>query len=109
MLKPLLEQMPALYADAVHQILDFYQGMEENLSYTKPYLKTLTEREAVIARLTACGKSRKEIGQELFLSENTVKNSLTRIFDKLDITGTPKQKQLALAELILGSHPQNRD
>jgi len=48
-------------------------------------LQSLTTRELEIARLIADGKSNKEISSILFLSEGTIKNYVTNIFDKLQL------------------------
>lgn len=45
----------------------------------------LTDREIEICRLIAEGKNNKEISQELFLSQGTVKNHITKILLKLDL------------------------
>lgn len=45
----------------------------------------LTPREQEIAKLVADGKSNKEIGQLLFITEGTVKNHLSRILSKLEV------------------------
>jgi DNA-binding NarL/FixJ family response regulator len=42
----------------------------------------LSRREAEVLRLVAGGKSNREIAQELCLSEHTVANHLTSIFNK---------------------------
>lgn len=47
--------------------------------------KLLTEREIDICRLVAEGKNNKEISDELYLSQGTVKNHITRILIKLDL------------------------
>ncbi len=99
-LMPILKHLPTQYADAVEKISDLYEEIAKTQIPDDSLLSSLTDREAMIARLAAAGMNRKEISQELFLSENTVRNNLTRIFDKLNITGTPKQKQLMLAKLI---------
>lgn len=46
----------------------------------------LTEREITILRLIAGGYSNKEIGAELCLSEKTIKNYITVIFQKLQLS-----------------------
>ena len=46
----------------------------------------LSQREAEVLALVAAGKSNREIGRELFLSEATVKSHLVHIFAKLDVT-----------------------
>ena len=50
-----------------------------------PRVKLLTEREIDLCRLIAEGKNNKEISEELFLSQGTVKNYLTKILEKLDL------------------------
>jgi len=45
----------------------------------------LTRREIEVLILIARGKSNKEIGAELFISEKTVKNHITNIFRKLNV------------------------
>ncbi|MFP4302702.1 MAG: LuxR C-terminal-related transcriptional regulator [Spirochaetaceae bacterium] len=45
----------------------------------------ISPRELEILRLVATGKSNKEIGAELYISEGTVKNHLYRIMRKLDV------------------------
>lgn len=45
----------------------------------------LTEREKEICRLIAEGKNNREIADELYLSEGTVKNHITKVLIKLDL------------------------
>lgn len=45
----------------------------------------LSRREAEVLTLVAAGRSNREIGAELFLSEATVKSHLVHIFDKLQV------------------------
>jgi two-component system nitrate/nitrite response regulator NarL len=53
----------------------------------------LTEREQGVVRLVAEGLTNRDIGRQLNLSENTVRNYVFRIFDKL---GTSNRVELAL-------------
>jgi DNA-binding NarL/FixJ family response regulator len=47
--------------------------------------ETLSAREVEVLRRIAAGKSNKEIGAELFISEGTVKTHVKSIFAKLDV------------------------
>ena len=47
--------------------------------------EALTDREAEVLQLLADGKSNKEIGTKLFISEFTVKGHLRNIFTKLNV------------------------
>jgi len=56
------------------------------LNEYKNKLKNLTPREMDVTKLVAQGKSNKDICHILFLTEGTVKNYLTKIFEKLELT-----------------------
>jgi DNA-binding NarL/FixJ family response regulator len=45
----------------------------------------LTDRELDVLRLVSRGMNNREIGQQLFISENTVKNHIRNILDKLQL------------------------
>lgn len=56
----------------------------------------LTEREREVTALVAQGKSNKEIGEALFISDGTVRNHISAILDK---TGLEHRTQIAIAYL----------
>jgi LuxR family maltose regulon positive regulatory protein len=51
-----------------------------------PAAEPLTEREVAVLRLLEGTLSLREIGQELFVSANTVKTHAQRIYRKLGVT-----------------------
>ncbi len=55
------------------------------LAYIMKKRPSLTQREAEILTLVVKGKRNKEISEELFLSEKTIKNYMSSIYDKLGI------------------------
>lgn len=55
----------------------------------------LTEREQQILEGVAAGKSNKEIGQQLYLSEKTVKHYMTNILQKLQVRNRVEAALLA--------------
>jgi two-component system, NarL family, response regulator DevR len=61
-------------------------GLLRRLKSERPADDELSLRESEIIRLIACGLSNREIGDRLILSEKTVKNHISRIFSKLQIT-----------------------
>jgi DNA-binding NarL/FixJ family response regulator len=62
--------------------------VSEGVSQSGPREKPLlSNREKKIVQLVAQGSRNKEIGEELFISEQTVKNHLYNIFDKLGVFG----------------------
>jgi DNA-binding NarL/FixJ family response regulator len=50
-----------------------------------PELALLTPRELEVLRLIASGANNREIAHTLFLSENTIKNYVTNILDRLNV------------------------
>ncbi len=60
----------------------------------------LSRRELEIAGLAAKRLTNREIAVKLHLAEGTVKNQLSRIFDKLEISKESKNKRLELEKLF---------
>ncbi len=55
----------------------------------------LSQRELQVLKQMALGKSNKEIGQVLYISEHTVKNHIKAILEKLDAVGRTEAVALA--------------
>lgn len=97
---PLLEELnrQGIYRQEIARILELNKPYQKAVGLiTKEYFAeskpALAERELEIAQLAAEGFSNKEIGERLFISQNTVKTQLKRIFDKLDINSRVLLKQ----------------
>jgi len=60
----------------------------------------LTKREWEIAVLAAARLTNAEIAKRIYLAEATVKNHMHRIFEKMQIAGTARNKRILLAELL---------
>ncbi len=69
------------------KVLDKFSELAKgNLErHSDPRVELLTEREIEVCRLIAEGKNNKEIADELYLSEGTVKNHITKVLIKLDL------------------------
>lgn len=100
-IRPLLEDLHrrGSYSNDIAEILRLYESYQQSVEhiirehFTTLQKPGLTEREKEIARLAAGGFTNKEIGQRLFISENTVKTQLKSIFDKLEINSRSLLKQ----------------
>lgn len=69
------------------KVLDKFSELARgNLKWLQdPKVKLLTDREIDICRLIAEGKNNREIANELYLSEGTVKNHITKVLIKLEL------------------------
>ncbi|MGH2820051.1 MAG: response regulator [Actinomycetota bacterium] len=61
----------------------------------------LTERELEVLKLVAKGMNNRDIGQELFISENTVKNHVRNILEKLHLHSRMEAVVYAVREKLL--------
>jgi DNA-binding NarL/FixJ family response regulator len=61
-------------------------------------LRGLTAREAEIVRLVAAGRTNREVGEALYLSEKTVRNYLSTVFTKLGVSRRAELAALVAAE-----------
>ena len=63
-----------------------------------PLVARLTAREQQIADLVALGKKNAEIGAELCITENSVKQALKKIFRKLEVSSRTEMATQLLTE-----------
>jgi pimeloyl-ACP methyl ester carboxylesterase/DNA-binding CsgD family transcriptional regulator len=95
----LLEGEPAWtrFCQAVDQFLGVPAGqpMPSALRVDARPFATLTEREKQVLGCVAQGHSNAEIASSLYISEKTVRNHLTRIFEKLGVDSRAKAIVLA--------------
>ncbi len=77
--------------------------LEEFVEVTKPKVATptLTHREMEVLRQVARGLSNQEIGVELFISENTVKNHIRNILEKLQMKSRMEAVMYAVRSKLL--------
>lgn len=72
-----------LAPDITDRVLRFIR--EGGSAPTTGSLSTLSQQERKVLALVATGLTNKQVGQELGLSENTVKNYLVNVFEKLQV------------------------
>ena len=61
----------------------------------------LTEREMQVLKLVARGMNNRDIAKELFISENTVKNHVRNILEKLQIHSRMEAVMVAVREKLI--------
>ncbi|MDP9445161.1 MAG: response regulator transcription factor [Actinomycetota bacterium] len=61
----------------------------------------LTDRELEVLRLVARGLNNREVGRQLFISENTVKNHVRNILEKLQLHSRMEAVMFAVREKLL--------
>jgi len=66
-------------------LLEFAQISRRGAEAPNPHTPQLTGREVEVLRLVARGLVNREIGSQLFISENTVKNHVRNILEKLQL------------------------
>jgi LuxR family maltose regulon positive regulatory protein len=91
-IEPLLRELSSdiAYREGIDKILGLYgifrSGKERILSELNSDKSPLSDRELEIARLAAEGLSNREIGEQLYISENTVKSALKSVYAKLAVS-----------------------
>jgi DNA-binding NarL/FixJ family response regulator len=62
------------------------RGLSETISVAQDLIQPLTEREIEVLRLMATGLCNREIGELLFVTENTIKTHVVHIIGKLGVS-----------------------
>lgn len=91
------------FREMVAAILTLFQPYQKSLekikqNYFSKIRPMLSDREMEVARMAAEGFSNCEIGQKLYVSQNTVKTQLKRVFEKLGISSRTMLKQYIQSE-----------
>ena len=99
-LKPLLTQ--EIQGGIVEKIVELGEAAQQRKSSTdRPMIfAALTEREYEVVLLMAEFLTNREIAEELFLSEGSVKQYINQIYSKLHIEGDARSKRKRLLSLL---------
>jgi len=89
---------PAMAAKLLTEFQAMSKRAEERSQVPSP---KLTEREMEVLRLVAKGLNNRDIAKELFISENTVKNHIRNILEKLQLHSRMEAVVYAVREKLL--------
>jgi len=89
---------PSMASKLLGEFSNLAKRAEERASVPTP---RLTERELEVLRLVAQGKSNREIAGDLYISENTVKNHVRNILEKLHLHTRMEAVMYAVREKLL--------
>ena len=95
----LLKEIEPFGKETVESYLEFSKEYDGKLSMTRKkmteslFSEPLTEKEQAVAKLAALGFRNEEIGEQLFISKNTVKYHLANVYKKLAINNRVELKE----------------
>jgi two-component system NarL family response regulator len=92
---------PSMAAKLLTEFNTLAKRAEERSAVPTP---RLTERELEVLKLVAQGLSNREIANELFISDNTVKNHVRNILEKLHLHSRMEAVVYAVREKLLDIH-----
>jgi len=89
---------PSMASKLLNEFNSLAKKAEERQQYPAP---ALTSRELEVLKLVAKGMSNREIADELYISENTVKNHVRNILEKLQIHSRMEAVMIAVRQKLI--------
>lgn len=89
---------PSMASKLLNEFATIVKNRDERTEVPGP---RLTERELEVLKLVAKGMNNRDIGSELFISENTVKNHVRNILEKLHLHSRMEAVVYAVREKLL--------
>lgn len=93
----------------LHEFQNHYPKEETSYGLKAKVYDQLTEREIEVLNWVADGRANKEIAQKLAISERTVKNHISNIFQKLHVNDRTQAVVVALQEQLIGSRKPSQN
>ena len=97
---------PSMASKLLNEFNSLAKKAEERQQYPAP---ALTTRELEVLKLVAKGMSNREIADELYISENTVKNHVRNILEKLHLHSRMEAVIYAVKERLLDIRDDEED
>ncbi len=82
-------------------LVEFAQISRREAEIPNAHAPKLTQREVEVLRLVARGMGNRDIGSQLFISENTVKNHVRNILEKLQLHSRMEAAMYAVRQNII--------
>lgn len=76
--------------------ISYEENYKHFIRVTEPY--SLSERESEVAWLLYRGYTNRQIGEELFIAETTVKKHVTHIYEKMQVAGRKEFRKALFLE-----------
>lgn len=89
---------PSMASKLLQEFNELARRVEERQRATSP---RLTDRELEVLKLVAKGLSNREIAHELYIAENTVKNHIRNVLEKLNLHSRMEAVVYAMREKLL--------
>jgi len=96
---------PSMASKLLSEFNSLVRRAEEKPQFPAP---ALTSRELEVLKLVAKGMSNREIADELFISENTVKNHVRNILEKLHLHSRMQAVMYAVREQLIDPDDKER-
>lgn len=95
---------PSMASKLLTEFVNLEKRVNEKIRFASP---SLTARELEVLKLVAKGGSNREIADTLFISENTVKNHVRNILEKLHMHSRMEAVMYAVRERLLDPHERD--
>ncbi|MCW2666629.1 MAG: yxjL [Frankiales bacterium] len=94
---------PLLPPEATTAVLAEFRRQSNRLTAPPPPPNLLSDRERQVLHQLALGRSNRQIGTELYISENTVKNHVRNILAKLEVSSRVEAVSRALGSGLIST------
>ena len=83
------------------KLMSEFSSLTRRVGMSEPRAQALSERELEVLRLLAKGMTNRQVAEDLFISENTVKNHVRNILDKLQLRSRMLAVMYAVQERLI--------
>jgi DNA-binding NarL/FixJ family response regulator len=98
----------ALSSEVARILIDHIRrGADDEIAAPSPEPRDLSERERQVLSLLASGCDNSQIGEVLFVSRSTVKNHVSRVFEKLEVDNRVQAAAYAIRNGLVDADPRS--